>query len=225
MRDLPSLAMSTSTSKPTPGAPPSDRIQDYVTAAREYVRRAVGLELDGSVESLAYVDHYLSRVGDVADDVLALIAPALGAYFGEVVIGRLGGRWELGATGEGGEDDVTDATTWRVMLDPAPLGFSPAAMVVEAVRHAYVEGWDASLAVPAEVEDALFQALEAAGPVEEDYYYSLTGRFETIEHAVEILVELGRLRRHPGGPTAALQGDGSDGEGADGEGGGGTGEA
>ena len=69
------------------------RVVELALAARDYVRRAVAMELDGSVESLAFLDHYLSKVGDVDDEVLHLIAAAVGAYFGELVLSEVGATW------------------------------------------------------------------------------------------------------------------------------------
>ena len=158
---------------------------ELVAAARDYVRRAVKLELDGTVESLAYVDHYLSTVGKVSDDVLALIAPAIGAYFGELAVAHFGGHWIT----EG------EPSEWRVVLDPAPVRFSPAAMAAEAIRGGEVEGYDSSLDIPSALEAPLAEALASSAPVDARYYHSLTGRFETIEHIVEMLVELGRIAR------------------------------
>jgi hypothetical protein len=40
--------------------------------------------------------------------------------------------------------------------------------------------------------EPLAEALSASPPVDEAYYYSLTGRLETIEHAIQILLELKR---------------------------------
>src|SRR5438552_18542314 len=87
------------------------RIAEYALAAGDYVRQSLGVELDGSVESLAFVDHYVSKIGQVSDEVLALVAAALGSYFGEVVIGRLGGAWATGGD---------DPAGWTVTLEAAP---------------------------------------------------------------------------------------------------------
>ena len=155
---------------------------EWVGAAREYVRRATGLEIDGSVESLAYADHYLAGVGEVDDPVLALLAAALGAYFGEVAIADLGGRWEV--AGEPAE--------WTVSLSATPVRFRPAALAAEAIRRRSTPGYDASIDVPPELQAALSRALESAGPVEEEYYHSLTGRLETLSHVAALIAELGR---------------------------------
>ena len=163
-------------------------VQPFYDAARNYVKRAVGVDLDDSEESLAYVDHYITataRAEALKPEVLALVAPALGAYLGQVAIVRFGGHW------------VTDGdpAAWRVELDPAPLTFHPVGMAAEALRGEEVEGYDASFSTREELMGPLLEALEAAPPVDEAYYYSLTGRLETLAHALDILTEIERRKR------------------------------
>jgi hypothetical protein len=167
-------------------------VQPFYDAARKYVQRAVGVELDDSEESLAYVDHYITTTAraESADprlgpEVLALVAPALGAYLGQVAIKRFGGKWV--AEGE--------PSSWRVELEPAPLTFHPVGMAAAALRGEEVEGYDASFAARSDLMGDLLEALETSPPVDEAYYYSLTGRFETLTHALDILVELERRNR------------------------------
>jgi hypothetical protein len=167
-----------------------EAIQGFVAAARNYVQRAVGVELDGSETSLAYVDHYIASQTAAApldDAVVALVAPALGAYLGEVAIAKFGGHWVL--------PDPDDASSWRVELEPAELRFYPVGMAAEALRHGEVAGFDASFSTRPEWMAPLGEALAAVPPVEEDYYYSLTGRLETLAHALDVLVELQRRSR------------------------------
>jgi len=170
-----------------------DRIETFVAAARAYVRRAIAAELDGTDVSLAFVDHYIDQtrgMGEIKDPVLALVAPALGAYLGDVAIARFGGRWVLPSD---------EPSTWRVELAPPDSGvwlqFAPVGMAAEALRHDEVEGYDSSFTARPERMAQLGDALAGAPPVDEAYFYSLTGRLETLEHALEILVELERQRR------------------------------
>ena len=163
-------------------------VQPFYDAARNYVKRAVGVDLDDSEESLAYVDHYITataRAEALKPEVLALVAPALGAYLGQVAIARFGGHW------------VTDGdpAAWRVEFAPAPLTFHPVGMAAEALRGEEVEGYDASFSTREELMGPLLEALEAAPPVDEAYYYSLTGRLETLAHALDILTEIERRKR------------------------------
>jgi hypothetical protein len=169
--------------------PIPERVQPFLDAARRYVERALGVTLDGSEESLAYVDHYIAttaRAEAIKPEVLALVAPALGAYLGEVAIAKLGGRWTI---------EGEDPAEWRVDLEAAPLRFFPVGMAAEALRSGEVEGYDAAFATRDELMGPLQQALESSPPVDEAYYYSLTGRLETLEQAADILAELERRKR------------------------------
>ena len=173
-------------------------VNPYVEAARSYVRRALELELDGSPESLAYVDHYARTQGAAAPleaDVLRLSAAALGAYFGEVVIQAFGGGWTI----EAGTESTPEK--WRVELDPPSLGFSPVSMAAYALagpKAAELGAYDDHLAPPFRDAAALEQLLAQRPPIDQDYYYSLTGRFELIEEVRELLAEIERRRQ--GGP-------------------------
>jgi hypothetical protein len=172
-------------------APPE--IVPFLDAAQRYVQRALNLSLDGTEESLAFVDHYIDGTArrEASDarmggEVLALLAPALGSYLGEVAIARLGGKWVI---------EGADPAGWRVELAPAPLTFYPVGMAAEALRGGPVDDYDASFTTRDDLMGPLAEALEAAPPVDESYYYSLTGRLETLEHAVDLLVEIERKQR------------------------------
>jgi len=163
------------------------QVETFVAAARDYVKRATAAELDGSDTSLAFVDHYIEKSGKVSDAVLELVARAIGVYFGEVVIGRLGGRWIKASD---------DPANWRIELGEASLHFSPVGMAAEALRQDEVPGYDASFQADPRFAEGLEEALSRTPPVDEKYYYSLTGRLETLEHAVQILVELDRQSKN-----------------------------
>jgi hypothetical protein len=172
-------------------APPE--ILPFLEAVGRYVKRALDVELDGSEESLAYLDHYIDGTArkEASDprlggEVLALLAPALGAYLGEVTIARFGGKWVI---------DGADPAGWRVELAPAPLSFFPVGMAAEALRGGSVDDYDASFTTRDDLTGPLSEALEHAPPVDEGYYYSLTGRLETLEHVMDLLVEIERKRR------------------------------
>lgn len=163
------------------------RIAELADAARTYVQRALGVDLDGSVESLAFVDHYVSTVGDLRPEVLALTAAALGAWFGELMVAHRDGAWHA-------ESD--DPASWLITL-PGPddrplLAFRPVALAAGALLGGDSDEYDASLRAPATVEAQLQELLGAAAPVDAAYFYSLTGRFETIAHVADLVLELRR---------------------------------
>lgn len=60
--------------------------KELAAGFREHVRRAIGMPLDDSETSLAYVDHYLRTVrNETRAPIVALIAAEAGAYYGELV--------------------------------------------------------------------------------------------------------------------------------------------
>jgi hypothetical protein len=100
-----------------------------------------------------------------------------GAYFGEVVRRRLGGRWEAGES-EG---------AWRVVL-PTGINFSPVGIVAAAIAQADLEDVDSEIDAPPRMRPYLQQALARMGEVSIEDYYSLCGRLDTLEHVHEVLV-------------------------------------
>lgn len=170
-------------------------------AAGDYVERAVGCKLDGSEDSLAFVDHYIDEVRKGAPpkpDVLRLIAAALGAYLGELAIGRFGGRWLVLPPAKDpdndneGEDESDVESRWRVELEAAPLRVDPIGMAAAALIRPPKDELDAFVLSPGHrhLYEPLQTALGRLAPVSEDYYYSLTGRFETLVYVGDLLASL-----------------------------------
>lgn len=156
----------------------SERVSEYARQAVEYVRRAVGLELAFDSDTLPLLDHYLRSVPGDQPAAIELVATTSGAYFGEVVRRRLGGRWDTTA------EAVVD---WRLVL-PTGVHFSPAGFVAAAIVRAELDDLDTSLDAPPRMRPYLQQALSRMGEVTEDDYYSLCGRLDTLEHVHEVLV-------------------------------------
>ncbi len=198
-----------STSSATRNAPPlllpsPARLTELGHAACDYVQRATGLDLDHSEESLAFADHYLRQVrsGDpLKPEVQILVAAAIGVYLGETLLGRFGGRWlaipaEPAATAEDGTpvlDSIDDPTGWRVELEAAPLICDPLLWARQALRSdpdTSEEDGGGGLSAPPSLWEALQAIMARLPPVSEEYYYSLTGRFETVSYIVEILASL-----------------------------------
>lgn len=161
-----------------PTVPP--RVREYADQVVEYVRRALGLTLEYDSDTLPLLDHYLrtlSEIGSEKPATLQLVVATAGAYFGEVVRRRLGGRWEIGA-----EDDE-----WRVVL-PTGLNFAPAGFVAAAIAMADLDDLDSEFDAPPRMRPYVQRALERMGEVSVEDYYSLCGRLDTLEHVHEVLV-------------------------------------
>lgn len=158
------------------------RVREYADQAVTYVRRSLGLTLEYDSDTLPLLDHYLRTVADIADEqskvaTLTLVVATSGAYFGEVVRRRLGGRWELA-----GED-----VEWRVVL-PTGLNFAPAGFVAAAIAQADLDDLDSEIDAPPRMRPYVQQALSRMGEVSVEDYYSLCGRLDTLEHLHEVLV-------------------------------------
>jgi hypothetical protein len=200
-------------------------VGDLERRLQEAVRRSLRFDLDGSLTSLAVVDHYLAQARDeTREPILSLLAASAGAYFGELVRRHIGGLW-LG--------DGSDPRHLRLLLTPAFVYFSPADLAFTAILGAEPgpddprvpsglpldSGFhldtgtalphrkrtvdpddpppdpDESLPDPTRQphddgsDDATWIAARLAelAPVPEDQFYSLTGRYETLELILEML--------------------------------------
>ena len=155
------------------------RVGEYAGQAAEYVRRAIGTELEYDSDTLPLLDHYLrtAKTNDAA--ALELLVTTAGSYFGEVVRRQLGGRWE------GIDDDPHD---WRVVL-PTGLNISPTSIVAAAIlRKDDIDGFDTRIDAPPAMLTYVKQALSRMGHTTVDDYFSLCGRLDTLEHLQEVLV-------------------------------------
>jgi hypothetical protein len=159
--------------------PPPGSVHELAERTVEYVRRALGLTLDYTPETLPVLDHYLSTVPTDQPETVRLIAATAGAYFGEVVRRTLGGTWE-------DRDDA--ASLDRKVRVSGDVSFAPAAMAALAVLHAESDDIDASTDVPERARELVEQALEARGRVPEDEFYSLSGRLEVLMFVVDLVV-------------------------------------
>jgi hypothetical protein len=153
------------------------RVREYAEQVVTYVRNALGITLEYDSDTLPVLDHYIRTVEGSQGAAVQLVVVTAGAYFGEVVRRRLGGRWEL--TGE----DIE----WRMVL-PTGLSFAPAGFVAAAIAQADLDDFDSELDAPPRMRPYVQQALARMGEITVEEYYSLCGRLDTIEHIHEVLV-------------------------------------
>ena len=178
----------------------TERVTEYARQAVEYVRRAIGLELAFDSDTLPLLDHYLRSVPDDQPSAIELIATTSGAYFGEVVRRRLGGRWDTSS------EVVTE---WRVVL-PTGINFAPAGFVAAAIVRAELEDLDTALDAPPRMRPYLEQTLARMGEVTFDDYYSLCGRLDTLEHVHEVLVAVAAQMLGKRGPDDLEEAEGGE---------------
>lgn len=150
-----------------------------------FVKQAVGIELDGTPDTLPILDHYLTLARDDEEarkrnEVLGLVATSAGAYFGEVVRRAApSARWHL--------SDADDPSSWRIELDHVFLSFNPVGMAREAITEKSEEGWNAHVEVLAQDRNLIAETLERVGGVSEEDYFRLAIRWEVIEQSIAVL--------------------------------------
>lgn len=157
-------------------------LDDLAHACVAAVQRSLGIELDFTQDTLPILDHYVSMAQGTKAEVIELLAPMAGAYFGEVVRRTVGAaRWHAPGM---------DYHQYRLEFENAFLHFNPLGMVVESIMKAPVEGWMAHLQMLPRDREPVQASLDALGGVRDIDYYRLTVRFEAIEQVYLVLSHL-----------------------------------
>lgn len=157
-------------------------IRDLAAACVNYVKRSLAIELDYSPDTLPLLDHYLRSAQDVSqEEILSLVAPAAGAYFGEVVRRQLGPcRWHI---------DEGDFSAYRLEFERCFLSFNPIGSALATVLGGDAQHYGSNLSLLPEDEALVKASLERMGEVREEDYYRLAVRYEVVEQAVSVLIE------------------------------------
>jgi hypothetical protein len=158
--------------------PPSAAVFELAERAVEYVRRALGVTLDYTPETLPLLDHWLGQVPRDQPETIVLSAAVAGAYFGEIARRALGGGWD---------DTDGEPSTWRMTLGGG-VSICPAGLATLAVLQAEDESVDGGFDVPPAALPAVEAALDAVGEVPVDEFFSLTGRLEALMLVVDTAV-------------------------------------
>jgi hypothetical protein len=165
----------------------TDEVRELSASCEQHVRDALGLELDGMIETLPILDHYV-RVSRNAvrerPELLPLLARTVGAYFGQVVADHFGGFWML---------TDPDVNTWYVCLRSVYLALNPIGIAHAALTWSLDD--DLAPGPPAELilarADRIWveERLAALPPVREGDFFALSTRVEALEIAVAALGE------------------------------------
>ena len=107
-----------------------------------------------------------------------------GAYFGETVRQCLGGSWK---------SETEDPAQWRIVL-PGGLSFSPVRLALAAILESETGEGNADFQAPPQLMAELESALEHMGTVTEREYYTLSCRFDTLEHLQEVMLAVAASR-------------------------------
>ena len=168
-----------------------EEVVDLCTACIASVNATVGVELDFSPDTLSLLDHYAKEVIESSEEeILALIAPMAGAYFGEVLCRHFNGRWHA---------PKDEHAEWRVELEPVFLFVNPVGVALDVILDA--EGpYPSAIRVHEEDMKRVEEALKVYGDVRESDYFRFSVRFEALEQAVSALA---RRSNEPGNFTHA----------------------
>jgi hypothetical protein len=164
---------------------PNAPVMDLTVACVTSVKNATGMELDLTQDTLPILDHYAELVDSPRDEVVSLLAPMSGGYFGELLRRQLeDGQWVT---------DSEDYSEWRLRFEQCSLTFNPIGVALEVLLGQEVPEWGAHLQTAPEHQLRVKSALEVFGDVRDRDYYTFSVRFEAIEQAY-----LGLLN-NPGG--------------------------
>jgi hypothetical protein len=165
----------------------ANEIRELSASCEQHVRDAVGLELDGTIETLPILDHYVRLSRDAVrerPELLPLLARTVGAYFGQVVSDHFGGFWSLTSP---------EVDSWYVCLRGVYLAFNPIGMAHAALTWSIDEelppGPPAELRLSRQDRAWVEQRLAALPPVREGDFFTLSTRVEGLEVAVAALGE------------------------------------
>lgn len=162
--------------------PAPDAVRDLAAGCVRYVKSALSIELDYTPDTLPLLDHYLRNAADISrEEVLSLLVPAAGAYFGEVVRRTLGPcRWHWV------EDDLSAC---RLEFERCFLSFNPIGSALGALLGGDADHYGGHFALLPEEAPLVKESLERVGEVSEEDYYRLAVRFEALEQIVSLLLE------------------------------------
>lgn len=146
----------------------------------QYVQRSVGFALDFEPETLPIVDHYAREARkELAGrpELVHLIAPALGAYFGEVIRRHLHGFWLVPSA---------NYHDWQLCGRAAFLAVNPIGVGYDAlIGGEDHEGPRSALRLAPEDRDRVRERFDLLPPVSEEDYFTLCTRLEVVEIAME----------------------------------------
>lgn len=168
-----------------PLGPPPGPVAELIAACNRFIASKYKVALDGTPLTLSLLDQYVRDAREAVrerPESIDLVAPAVGAYLGEVMRQTFGATWSLPV------DEINaDHDAWRLCFKHVYLAFNPIGLAREALTLTEAEGWNAHLTLdPGEAEE-IRQRLSVMPEVDEDEYYLPSTRFDVINIVVDTL--------------------------------------
>jgi len=162
-----------------PAPPP--QVAELIAACMRFVASKYKVALDGSPDTLSLVDQYIREARTAFEErpeSIDLVAPAVGAYLGEVMRQEFGAEWFANGSHE----------AWRLYFHDVFLAFNPIGMAREAIMMKDEGGFHAHLVLDPAEREAIDERLAVMPDVDEDEYYLPTTKFDVITVVVETLL-------------------------------------
>lgn len=163
-----------------PLPPPPQAVAELVAACARFVSTKYKIALDGTPETLSLVDQYVRDARAAVTErpeSIDLVAPAIGAYLGEVMRQTFGAEWFA----EGGHD------AWRLYFTHVYLAFNPLGMAREALSMKEEEGFAAHLVLDPGERELVEARLQAMPEVDAQEYYLPSTRFDVVHGIFDTL--------------------------------------
>ena len=141
--------------------PPPPQVAELVAACMRFVASKYKVALDGTPETLSLVDQYVREARtayETRPESIELVAPAIGAYLGEVMRQEFAAEWFA----EGSHE------AWRLYFRHVFLAFNPVGMAREAITMKEEEGWSAHLTLDPAEREAIEERLAVMPDVDEE---------------------------------------------------------
>jgi hypothetical protein len=165
--------------EPVEREPAPPHVLELMAMCVRAVQKATQIVLDATPDTLPVLDHYLTMVPREGDAIRDLVAPAAGAYFGELVRSLYPCRWHAPAD---------DFGAWRIEFENVFLHFNPVALAHEAVMRQEVVRGGAGFNVLDQDVDTVRAGLAALGTIAEEDYFKLSTRLEALQTVVDRLI-------------------------------------
>ena len=168
-----------------PLPPPPGPVAELIAACNRFIASKYKVALDGTPLTLSLLDQYVRDAREAVrerPESIDLVAPAIGAYLGEVMRQTFGATWSLPA-----EEINADHDAWRLCFKQVYLAFNPIGLARESLTMSESEGWNAHLTLDPGEADEIRERLSAMPEVDEDEYYLPSTRFDVINVVVDTL--------------------------------------
>jgi hypothetical protein len=145
-----------------------------------FVASKYKVALDGKPDTLSLVDQYVRDAREAVrerPESIDLVAPAIGAYLGEVMRCEFGAEWFVGESYE----------SYRLYFTNVYLSFNPIGVAREALMQEEQDGWHAHFALDPGDSEAIEARLSSMPLESEDEYYLPSTRFDVVAVIVSTL--------------------------------------